>query len=316
MLAERVRALRNLCFGKRNRFEHEALGWNFRMSNLQAAVGVAQLEQLDDTIAKKRQIGRWYEELLGNVAAIERPPVAMPYAENMVGVRLRFNQCDPIRCPRGHKPTRCFGRRHPGRSSGPCTSSPSSTAWGCSSTTHIPLQSVSRDGGLSAERGCLDQSAGRTGGRRSQKGFVMNTHVEQIYDNDYRLLAMIVRASFDSPGITFFTPPEFSQQLGYMRHPLGKQIDPHIHKPVARQVVYTQETLIIKRGKLRVDFYDDQCCLLKNRTLEAGDVILLICGGHGFEVLEELEMLEVKQGPFAGDRDKERFVPATKPTAA
>jgi hypothetical protein len=140
----------------------------------------------------------------------------------------------------------------------------------------------------------------------------MIPELEQIYDNDYRLLALIVRAAFDTPGTTFFTPPEFSQQLGYMRHPAGKQIDPHVHKPVARQVVYTQETLIIKRGKLRVDFYDDQHALLKSRTLEAGDVILLICGGHGFEALEELEMLEVKQGPFAGDQDKEKFVPATK----
>jgi perosamine synthetase len=82
-LSDRARALRNLCFGKQHRFMHEALGWNFRMSNLQAAVGVAQLERLDETVAKKRMIGRWYEELLGDLNSIDRSPVRMPYAENI-----------------------------------------------------------------------------------------------------------------------------------------------------------------------------------------------------------------------------------------
>jgi hypothetical protein len=135
----------------------------------------------------------------------------------------------------------------------------------------------------------------------------MNDAVEHIYDKDHRLLALIVRSSFTTPGITFFTKPDFSQQLAYMKHPAGKKIDAHIHKPLLRNVSYTQETLILKQGKLRVDFYDDQQTYLSSRTLGAGDVILLICGGHGFEVLEELEMIEVKQGPFAGDQDKMRF---------
>jgi mannose-6-phosphate isomerase-like protein (cupin superfamily) len=135
----------------------------------------------------------------------------------------------------------------------------------------------------------------------------MSDAVEHIYDTDQCLLALIVRCSFNSPGITFFTEPDFSQQLAYMRHPAGKRIDAHVHKPLLRSVSYTQETLILKRGKLRVDFFDDQQTYLSSRTLEAGDVILLIRGGHGFEVLEELEMIEVKQGPYAGDQDKVRF---------
>ena len=85
-LAERCRALRNLCFGREHRFVHEALGWNFRMSNLQAALGVAQLERLERTIAKKRQIGAWYEELLGDVGLLERAPQATPYADNIYWV--------------------------------------------------------------------------------------------------------------------------------------------------------------------------------------------------------------------------------------
>jgi mannose-6-phosphate isomerase-like protein (cupin superfamily) len=77
---------------------------------------------------------------------------------------------------------------------------------------------------------------------------------------------------------------------------------------VERSVAYTQETLFIKKGKLRVDFYNDDQAYLESRELVAGDVVLLICGGHGFEVLEDLEMIEVKQGPYAGDQDKVRFV--------
>lgn len=143
----------------------------------------------------------------------------------------------------------------------------------------------------------------------------MNEPVEQIYDGSRNLLAIIVRGRFSTPGITFFTEPEFSQQLAYMHHPAGKQIAAHLHRPVLRSVSYTQETLILKRGKLRVDFYDDEKVYLSSRTLEAQDVILLIRGGHGFEVLEELEMIEVKQGPYAGDEDKVRFDGAIGKTA-
>lgn len=135
----------------------------------------------------------------------------------------------------------------------------------------------------------------------------MTDAVERIVDASGVLLALIVRDTYDKPGISFFTEPDFSQQLAYMRHPAGKKIDAHIHRPVLRSVTYTQETLIIKRGKLRVDFFDDAKTYLLSRTLVAGDVILLIQGGHGFEVLEELEMIEVKQGPYAGDQDKVRF---------
>lgn len=122
-----------------------------------------------------------------------------------------------------------------------------------------------------------------------------------------QLFAIIVSRDFDKSGIHFFTPDDLSQQLAYMRHPAGKVIDPHIHNPVHRSVQYTQEVLFIKRGRLRVDFYDNDQQYLESRILQAGDVILLATGGHGFEVLEEIEMIEVKQGPYAGDDDKTRF---------
>jgi mannose-6-phosphate isomerase-like protein (cupin superfamily) len=93
-----------------------------------------------------------------------------------------------------------------------------------------------------------------------------------------------------------------------MRHPVGKVIQPHVHNPVLREVQYTQEVLFIKRGKLRVDFYNNQQEYLESQIIEAGDAILLVTGGHGFEVLEEVEMIEVKQGPYVGEQDKTRFI--------
>lgn len=124
---------------------------------------------------------------------------------------------------------------------------------------------------------------------------------------DGETLAIIIKANFKKDGIEFFTPDDYSQQLAYMKHPKGKIIDPHVHNMVKRQVHYTQEVLVIKRGKLRVDFYTREQQYLESCLLESGDVILLASGGHGFEVLEELEMFEIKQGPYAGDADKTRF---------
>src|SRR6185295_3669321 len=79
--AERCRSLRNLCFQKR-RFVHEELGWNFRMSNVQAALGVAQLERLDDFVKRKREMGRRYTELLKDVQGLELPLACTSYADN------------------------------------------------------------------------------------------------------------------------------------------------------------------------------------------------------------------------------------------
>lgn len=121
------------------------------------------------------------------------------------------------------------------------------------------------------------------------------------------LFAIIVSSKFREQGIHFFTDNHLSQQLAYMHHPTGKRIQPHIHNPAPREVVYTQEVLLIKQGQLRVDFYNDGQEYLESYILNAGDVILLIKGGHGFEVLEEVEMIEVKQGPFVGEQDKTRF---------
>ena len=131
--------------------------------------------------------------------------------------------------------------------------------------------------------------------------------MEQIFAGD-ELIAIVIKSQYKNEGIQFFTPSEFSQQLACMTHPAGKIIEPHVHNSVPREVHYTQEVLFLRRGSLRVDFYDDQRNYLESRILNSGDVILLAGGGHGFEVLEEIDMVEVKQGPYAGELDKTRFI--------
>lgn len=135
--------------------------------------------------------------------------------------------------------------------------------------------------------------------------------IQQIIHNS-QLLSIIIRRNFEKNGIEFFTPDDFSQQLAYMKRPKDYVIPPHVHNPVLREVRLTQEVLFIKSGKVRVDFYDDDKNYLESTTVEAGDVILLAHGGHGFEMLEESEIIEVKQGPYAGEMDKVRFEPICK----
>ena len=130
--------------------------------------------------------------------------------------------------------------------------------------------------------------------------------IEKIeYDNEE--YALIVKNNYSQEGIQFLTPDHYSQQLAYMQHPAGTNIGSHVHNPVKREVQYTNEVLFIKKGKLRVDFFNVKQEYQESRILTKGDLILLIKGGHGFKVLEDLEMIEVKQGPYAGDDDKTRF---------
>ena len=129
----------------------------------------------------------------------------------------------------------------------------------------------------------------------------------EYFEREGLLLAVILKASFKKAGIEFFTPQDFSQQLGYMNRLKGHVIEPHVHNIVERKVALTQEVLYIKSGKVRVDFYDNTKCYLESRLLETGDVILLANGGHGFEIIEDAEMIEVKQGPYCEEEDKVRF---------
>jgi len=125
--------------------------------------------------------------------------------------------------------------------------------------------------------------------------------------HEEQILALILRSDYHSEGIEFFTPDDFTQQLGYMNRPKDYEIQPHVHNPVLREVSFTKEVLIIRKGKVRVDFYNDEQTYLESRVLNKGDIVLLAFGGHGFKMLEDSEIVEVKQGPYAGEADKIRF---------
>ena len=111
-------------------------------------------------------------------------------------------------------------------------------------------------------------------------------------------IALILRSQYDEPGLNFFTPPNFSQQVAFMKHPQGKKIDPHVHNLVSRQVLYTQEVLVIRKGRVKVNLYSSDKEFIGEKILESGDMILLCGGGHSFEMLEETSMIEIKQGPM------------------
>lgn len=130
--------------------------------------------------------------------------------------------------------------------------------------------------------------------------------IEKIYHND-QLLSVIIRDNYHAEGITFITPDDFPHQLGYMNREKDYVIAPHVHNKVPRNVDFTQETLIIKSGVVRVDFYTQDQEYLESRIVYKGDIILLAAGGHGFKMIQPAEIVEIKQGPYAGTMDKVRF---------
>lgn len=133
-----------------------------------------------------------------------------------------------------------------------------------------------------------------------------NKHNEAIVDG-LEPIALIIKADFNEEGLHFFTPGSFSQQVAYMKHPAGKKVVPHVHRLIPRQVLYTQEVLFIKKGKVQIDLFTSTRDFLTSRILESGDIILLCGGGHSLVMLEETVMIEVKQGPYAGENDKITF---------
>ena len=123
-----------------------------------------------------------------------------------------------------------------------------------------------------------------------------------------KLLALIVREKYrNRKGVTFFTPNESTQQFGYMKHKKKHIIKPHLHKKRVTKISYTTEVILIFKGKLRVDFYNDYKKYLFSKILKEKDIIMLVHGGHGFKVLKNIEMLEIKQGPYSLIKDKIKF---------
>jgi hypothetical protein len=130
--------------------------------------------------------------------------------------------------------------------------------------------------------------------------------LEYLY-HEGELYSIVMRGNYHTETISFFTPDSFSQQLGYLPHKKGNIIKPHKHKINRREILYTQEVLIMKKGQVKVNFYKDENNFIGSETVEEGDIILLCGGGHGFEILEDAIMIEVKQGPYMGLDDKMKF---------
>ncbi len=130
--------------------------------------------------------------------------------------------------------------------------------------------------------------------------------VEEVKCNG-DIIAIIIRDGYKGKGVSFFTPNNFSQQLAFMHHPQGEIIKPHIHNLKLRRIFYTQEVLVMKKGKIRVSLYSAARKFIGEKILNSGDIILLASGGHGFQMLEETEMIAVKQGPYRGEKDKQHF---------
>ena len=120
-------------------------------------------------------------------------------------------------------------------------------------------------------------------------------------------LAMIIRNQVEPAETTFFTAPEFKQQVGFVVYPAGGEIQRHVHLPLERKLIGTSEVLVVRRGRCEIDIYSNTRELVATRELRQGDVMLMIDGGHGFRILEDTVFLEVKQGPYTGIDEKERF---------
>lgn len=120
--------------------------------------------------------------------------------------------------------------------------------------------------------------------------------------------ALIIRSCYSKDeGIEFFTKDEDTLQLGYMKRMKGYEIQPHSHISIPRKVEYTNEVLFIKSGKVKINFYDKSFEYVNSCILLKDDVVLLSTSGHGFEMIEDSEIIEVKQGPYVGEDDKYRF---------
>ena len=130
--------------------------------------------------------------------------------------------------------------------------------------------------------------------------------IKEVIINGERL-ALIVRSQFSPQSTQFFTKDDDTLQLGFIVYGAGKCITPHVHKSVTRTIIGTPEVLVVKSGKLKTTFYNDERNEIGEEMLFTGDIIVLFKGGHGFEMIENTTLIEVKQGPYLGELDKEKF---------
>jgi hypothetical protein len=123
-----------------------------------------------------------------------------------------------------------------------------------------------------------------------------------------KLFALIIDKNFRKlKGVNFLTSPEDTQQIGFMKHKKNHIVLPHLHKKRLTKINFTTEVILLLKGILRVDFYDKKRKYLFSKKINAGQIIMLVSGGHGFKVIKDVEMIEVKQGPYNPKKDKQKF---------
>ncbi|HSE39522.1 MAG TPA: hypothetical protein VLH08_02050 [Acidobacteriota bacterium] len=129
---------------------------------------------------------------------------------------------------------------------------------------------------------------------------------EKVF-SDGRLLAYVIRNELSPDKTSFVTPPDINLQLGFVVYPAGGEVLRHLHRPIERHITGTTEILFIKKGRCFMDIFDDQQKLVQSLELKQGDTVLMIAGGHGFRMIEDTILLEIKQGPYTGMDEKVRF---------
>jgi hypothetical protein len=130
--------------------------------------------------------------------------------------------------------------------------------------------------------------------------------IEQVRHQD-QLLAYIIRAELSPAKTTFLTPSDFKLQVGFVVYPAQGEITRHVHRPIERHLVGTSEVLLVKSGRCLLDTYTDERALVGTSELTTGDIVIMVGGGHGFRMLEDTVLLEIKQGPYSGVEEKIRF---------
>lgn len=137
--------------------------------------------------------------------------------------------------------------------------------------------------------------------------------IEYVETRGGELLATIISSGVSENGINFVTNNDSEHQVGILQWPQGHIIEAHVHNSLSRTINSTQEVLFVRWGRVRVDLYTSDRTYDCSRILESGDVVFLESGGHGFEILEAAQIIEVKQGPYIGDHEKTKFAPLDNP---
>jgi hypothetical protein len=144
-----------------------------------------------------------------------------------------------------------------------------------------------------------------TAAKRGEQHLREETMGVEVVEHGGTRYAEVIRATETVDHTTFFSPAESSFQFGLLAHRSGYQEPPHYHQEFTREIHDLQQMFVVQRGVVAVSLYSDDGQLLEEVVLRTGDAIVLIHGVHAIRVIEDLQAISVKQGPFLGDaRDK------------